>query len=89
MKKEKIVVVDKIYCSLCGKTIGRRMSDGSIQIMFGKKRNLSQEKKKQIMDEGGYVLARDNRFALEVFVKGALQIRCTSPYCDHTTVIFA
>lgn len=87
MKKEN-KVVEKIYCGKCGKTIGRRMSDGSLHIMFGRKRNISDEKKAELIAEGGYVLKRGNRFAMEVFVKGAVQIRCTSPYCDHTTVIF-
>lgn len=85
---KKLTVKEVVYCGKCGKTIGKRMSDGSFHILFGRKRNLSEEKKREIIESGGYILKRNNRFAMEVFVKGSVQIRCSSPYCDHTTVVF-
>jgi hypothetical protein len=81
-------VTEVVYCARCGKPIGRKLDNGTIQIMFGRKRNISEERKEEILKENGFVLMRDNRFAMEVVARGFVMIRCSSPYCDHTTVVF-
>lgn len=86
MKKSNDVK-EIIRCGKCGKTVAWLMKDGSVYIAFGRKRNISEDRKEQIDEQGGYILKRKNRFAMEVEVKGAVKIRCTSPYCDHTTIV--
>ena len=76
-----------VTCAKCGKKLLKRKKDGSFYFRFGRKKNLSEEDKDQIFENGGFVLEENNRAAIEMAVRGAVQIRCLSPNCDHITII--
>lgn len=65
---------ETIFCAKCGKKLMRKMwlnddfGEGKcvLEFVFGRKRDLPQEKINEILDQGGTLLPRDNRFVIHM-----------------------
>ena len=86
---------ETVYCIKCGKKLMRkiRLSDefgkGNcvLEFVFGKKRELPQDKIDELLRLGGTLLPRENRFVIHMEILGPVRMRCTSHNCDHENVI--